>query len=600
MTDNTRLSIKAERKESMKNKKILLYLLIISGLLLIFSSIVGYYQGNEISFYGMVAGIILVVIPFVYTVLPISYDYLLKINNMKNRLSSNTFTDRYNDLQNLITALSQEKVIMLTGAYPQCGKSWLAKKLFDCINNPKDPEFKNINNKFIKKAYYLDMQNKNEEDIHYFFENHIITNKTLIIIDHIKEIDYIFSKQELYGFFLVYVTRSFIGTKGKPYCISEFAPEYIPDLQNNIRKNYTNIDTLDENEIKVLYNLTSGNIGKIHFLLERQEYVEWIKQLNHKEQTSYDEELSAVQLELFIGEYANARKLLDIFYNKYLNVLFKNNDLYYKYYLLKSDCEHLLNNYQNALDILMPLKKKELVIYNSDCTLEILEAHYYKHLWKCDKALEILKSIEANTISGMTDALGILVAKYFIDDLNVPNSNLDSLTVFMNTLEFCEKNTLPKSKKDLLKIERNKSIYLYYKGNHTKKEILEPINSVISKYTNENNRLLANAYFIRAEINRLFQNYKQTLLDYENSLERTNDNNIKIQVNVMKYYLKHIKKVTRLNFKGSLSKEEIIKLCKDKNNYGIKLIHRINSIELGDPQKDKIIECFDTRIMTIL
>lgn len=584
----------------MKNKRILLCLLIISGLSLILNSIVGYYQGVEKSVYSMISGIVLVIIPFIYTILPIIYDYLLKINNMKNRLSSNTYTDRYDDLQNLVTALLKEKVIMLTGSYPQCGKSWLAKKLFDCINNPKDSEFKNIHNKQIKKAYYLDMQNKNEEDIHKFFENHIITNKTLIIIDHILQIDYIFSKQELYDFFLVYVTKNIIETKGTRYSISEFDPKHIPDLQNNIKKNYINIDSLHENEIQVLYNLTNGNIGKIHFLLEHQEYVEWIKQLSKKEQTSYDKELSTIQLELFIGEYANARKELDIFSDKYSNVLLKNYDLYYKFYLIKSDCEHLLNNYQEALTFLMPLKKRELVIYNTNYSLEILEAHYYKHLWKCDEALKILKSIEANTISGMTDALGILVAKYFIDDLSVPNSNLDSLTVFMNTLEWCEKSTLLKSNKDLHKIERNKSIYLYYKGNYTKKEILEPINSVILKYTNENNRLLANAYFIRAEINRLFHNYKQTLLDYENCIERTDDNNIKIQVNVMKYYLKYIKKVTRLNFKGVLSKEKIITLCKDKNNYGMKLIRRINSIELDDPQKDQIIECFDTRIMTIL
>lgn len=584
----------------MKNKRILLCLLIISGLSLILNSIVGYYQGVEKSVYSMISGIVLVIIPFIYTILPILYDYLLKINNMKNRLSSNTYTDRYDDLQNLVTALLKEKVIMLTGSYPQCGKSWLAKKLFDCINNPKDSEFKNIHNKQIKKAYYLDMQNKNEEDIHKFFENHIITNKTLIIIDHILQIDYIFSKQELYDFFLVYVSKNIIETKGTRYSISEFDPKHIPDLQNNIKKNYINIDSLHENEIQVLYNLTNGNIGKIHFLLEHQEYVEWIKQLSKKEQTSYDKELSTIQLELFIGEYANARKELDIFSDKYSNVLLKNYDLYYKFYLIKSDCEHLLNNYQEALTFLMPLKKRELVIYNTNYSLEILEAHYYKHLWKCDEALKILKSIEANTISGMTDALGILVAKYFIDDLSVPNSNLDSLTVFMNTLEWCEKSTLLKSNKDLLKIERNKSIYLYYKGNYTKKEILEPINSVILKYTNENNRLLANAYFIRAEINRLFHNYKQTLLDYENCIERTDDNNIKIQVNVMKYYLKYIKKVTRLNFKGVLSKEKIITLCKDKNNYGMKLIRRINSIELDDPKKDQIIECFDTRIMTIL
>ena len=49
------------------------------------------------------------------------------------------------------------------------------------------------------------------------------------------------------------------------------------------------------------------------------------------------------------------------------------------------------------------------------------------------------------------------------------------------------------------KIMRNESIYLYYKNKYRKKEILEPINSVIKIYKDENNRLLANAYFIRAE-----------------------------------------------------------------------------------------------------
>ena len=582
----------------MKNTKILLYILIISGVLLILSHIVVNYK--EESSYSVILGVILIIIPFIYTVLPIIKEYLLKINNSKNRLSSNTFTDRCQDLQNLVAVLSQEKVIMLTGKSSQCGKSWLVKKLFDCINNPKDFEFKGINIKQIKKAYYLDMRDKNEEYIDTFFENNIITNKTLIIIDHISNIDCIFSKQELYGFFLIYVTKNIISTKGKNYCISEFDPQYIPDLQNNIKKNYTNIDTLNKNEIQVLYDLTSGNIGKIHFLLEHQEYVEWIKKINKKEPTSYDKELNTIQLELFIGEYANSKKLLDQFYNTYSNVLSKNNDLYFKYYLMRSDCEHLLNNYQNALDILLTLKKEELMIYNNNYSLEILEAHYYKHLWECDVALEILKAIENYTISGFTDSLGILVAKYFIDDLVVPYSKLDTLSVFLNTLEFCEKSKLPKTKKDLLKIERNKSIYLYYKGNYTKKEILAPIDSVILKYTSQNDRLLANAYFIRAEINRLFCNYKQALIDYENCIKRTEDNNIKIQVNIMKYYLKNIKKITRLKSKDSLSKEEIITLCKNKNNYGLKLIHRINSIELEDPQKDKIIECFDTRIMTIL
>lgn len=87
------------------------------------------------------------------------------------------------------------------------------------------------------------------------------------------------------------------------------------------------------------------------------------------------------------------------------------------------------------------------MIYNNNYSLEILEAHYYKHLWECNVALEILKAIENYTISGFTDSLGILVAKYFIDDLVVPYSKLDTLSVFLNTLEFCEKVNYPKLKR---------------------------------------------------------------------------------------------------------------------------------------------------------
>lgn len=109
----------------MKNTKILLYILIISGVLLILSHIVVNYK--EESSYSVILGVILIIIPFIYTVLPIIKEYLLKINNSKNRLSSNTFTDRCQDLQNLVAVLSQEKVIMLTGKSSQCGKSWLVK-----------------------------------------------------------------------------------------------------------------------------------------------------------------------------------------------------------------------------------------------------------------------------------------------------------------------------------------------------------------------------------------------------------------------------------------------------------------------------------------
>ena len=109
---------------------------------------------------------------------------------------------------------------------------------------------------------------------------------------------------------------------------------------------------------------------------------------------------------------------------------------------------------------------------------------------------------------------------------------------------------------------------------------------------------MANAYFIRAELNRLFKKYKSALSDYNNCISITDDNNIKIQVNIMKYYLAKIKKIPV--FKTDITKDQIYELCKNKNNYGLLLIRRINSIELNDPDKKQIINCFDHRIMTIL
>lgn len=586
-----------------KNKKfytLFWCLPIILGLLLIFMSIFSTYQSNNVL--KIVAGVLLMIIPYIYTVLPVVKEYYKDNNNLQNRLSQNTFTDRQNDLQNLLDLLNKNQIIQLTGNDSQCGKSWLAYKLIDYINHPKDAEFKQyrpLKRKF-KNVYYIDMKQKTDAEINSFFEDNIVTNKTLIIADHITKNDFFFSKQDIYGFSLLFITPSKIETKGTVYYISKFERDNVPALQENINRNYSNIEKLSRQEIEALYDLTFGNIGKIHFLLERQEYVVWIKQLANNLQTVYDNELNDIQFELFKGEYSLAKKALDDFGRRYKRELPNNNDLYFKFFIMKSDCEHLLNNYQNALDILMPLKKKELGCYNINNKVDILEAHYYKHLWQCDKALIILQAIQAFNICGLTDSLGILVAKYFVDDLTVPNTKLNSLAVFLKTFEMCKESSLKKSDRELSKIMRNESIYLYYKEKYTRKEILEPINSVIEKYQKENNRLLANAYFVRAEINRLFRKYKDTLLDYNRCLTQTEDNNIKIQVNIMKYYLATIKNVTIFKSDSHLAKEQISELCKNKNKYGTLLVRRINSIELEDPNKEQIIDSFEHRIMTIL
>lgn len=586
-------------KKIEKFNKVYVYLPMILGVLLLLTSIFSTYEKNILKIVG---GVLLIIIPYIYSVLPIVKERYIKNNNLINRLSENTFTDRENDLQNLLDLLSKHQTIQLTGNNHQCGKSWLAFKLIDYIKHPKDIEFKRYRplKKRFKNVYYIDMKQKTDAEMNSFFEDNIVTSKTLIIVDHLKKIDSIFSKQDLYGFSLIFITTRSIETKGAIYYISEFERRNVPALQENINRNYSNIEILSKQEIEVLYDLTFGNIGKIHFLLERQEYVVWIKQLAQNLQTVYDKELNNIQLELFKGNYSLAQNALDDFSCRYGIELHNNNDLYFKFFIMKSDCEHLLNNYQNALNILMALKKEELASYNIDNRVDILEAHYYKHLWKCDTALIKLQAIQSTNICGLTDSLGILVAKYFVDDLKVPKRKSSSLSVFFETFEKCKDSLYKKSDKDIYKIMRNESIYLYYKKEYKRKEILQPINTVIEKYQNENNRLLANAYFVRAEINRLLKRYKDTLLDYNRCLIQTEDNNIKIQVNIMKYYLAVIKKVNIFKSDSYLSKEQIFELCKNKNEYGTLLIRRINSIELEDPNKEQIINCFEHRIMTIL
>lgn len=587
-------------KEKQKINKLFVYIPIILGGLLIFTSVWDSYHKNNIV--GIICGIILIIIPYVYTVLPIVKERYKENNSLLNRMSENTFTDRKKDLQNLLDLLNDNQIVQLTGYDSQCGKSWLAFKLIDYVKHPKDAEFKEYcapKRKF-KDAYYIDMNKEEDKKINSLFEENIVTNKTLVIADHVKKIDYIFSKQKLYGFSLLFITSSKLQVNGGVYYISKFERENIPTLQENIKQNYNNIEILSKQEIDALYDLTFGNIGKIHFLLERQEYVVWIKQLALHLQTEYDKELNAIQIKLFKGEYSLAKtELIDFEYHHNIEIQ-NNNDLYFKYYLMRSDCEHLLNNYQNALDILTALRRKELQNYNIHDKMEILEAHYYKHLWQCDKALIILHSIRSTNICGLTDALGILVAKYFVDDMKVPNSKLDSLSEFFEVFEACKSSSLKKSDNDTFKIMRNESIYLFYKKQCTRDKILQPINSVIEKYQEQNNRLLCNAYFVRAEINRLFQEYQETLLDYNRCLANTEDENIKIQVNIMKYYLSNIKNLNIFKSDQHLSKDEIIDLCKNKNQYGMLLVRRLNSIELEDLNKDNIVDCIEHRIMTIL
>lgn len=58
---------------------------------------------------------------------------------------------------------------------------------------------------------------------------------------------------------------------------------------------------------------------------------------------------------------------------------------------------------------------------------------------ECDISLTILQKIQPFNIRGLTDSLGILVAKYFVDDMAVPNTDSDTLDVFIKHLKNVKK-----------------------------------------------------------------------------------------------------------------------------------------------------------------
>ena len=62
----------------------------------------------------------------------------------------------------------------------------------------------------------------------------------------------------------------------------------------------------------------------------------------------------------------------------------------------------------------------------------------------------------------MLNALGILAAKYFIDDLYVPNVDYDSLHEFNNYYKLAENSTLPHKDDDSIKLKRYSVIYDFY------------------------------------------------------------------------------------------------------------------------------------------
>lgn len=543
---------------------------------------------------------LVILIPAVYSLIPLIKDALLVVNKSKRRLTSEIFTDRENDLKHLLSILSsQDHRIEIKGKEESCGKTWLAMRLCDYINNPKDIPLCLPKNKMpYKRAFYLDLQNKDAEKLDNFFDSNIINPKDVIIFDHVEDIDKLIDMQECYHFQMVYVMKQPAEIDFSSHHISKFNVENMEILHNKIRNTYPNLDELTKKEFDILFELTNGNIGRISGVLGEQRSIKWLKNIANGSKTDYDTELDKIQIELFVGHYKSAEEKLKKFNSEYSDAMKDIMDLEYKYLLMRSDCEHLLNNYNEALNILSIIETQDYNKYNKNYEIELHKAHYCKHLWRCDESLSILRNIKAVSYSAIVDSLGILAAKYFINDLHVDFSDKNSIEVYKDYYICAESSELTHTQADSYKLKRHKSLYKYYTHSDPDlNDLISDANIIIAIYSAENNRLLANAYFIQGEIYRLFKEYNQAIVSYKNCLRVTHDNNIIIQVNLMVYYLKVIKKLN-LDF-NIINDETITKIC-ECNNYADKVYRRIKCIELDDPNANEIINCFDSRIMPIL
>ena len=566
--------------------------------LMIMATIIGY-SAYKNMWIGLIS-VFVVIIPSVYSLIPLIVEQRKLKSFRKNRLTESIFTDRKEDLEDIIRILNiKEHCIQITGEEAQCGKTWMAKRLCDYINNQKDPEFRNMK---LKCTYitddYLDMDNYTEKELDAYFKDNIVTNKTVLIFDHVDNFTVILGKQRQFHFQMIYILKNNVTQALTTHTMSAFSQKDIEELQHKIKKCYPGISNLTQNEVDTLFQLTDGNIGRITALLSDQRCVLLIKHITNKKATEYEQRLHKIQIHIRSRYYQDARQKLSKFESDYKSDFHNNVHLSYKYNLILSNCEHMLNQYQTALDTLSIIELKPYQQYNLDFEIELYKAHYNKHLWNCNEALEILENIKDRSFAALVDSLGILTAKYFVDDLFVPNSSDDSLEEFYKRFQKARNSSLKHNDYDDYKLKRYLPIFFIYKEKPVQEDqLINMIDEVIKIYESENNRLRANAYFVKAEIYRLYKKYENAVTEYKRCLDTTFDDNIKLQTNLMVYYLVKIKKI-ELDFE--LMPENALSELSKNNKYSRIVRHRIRNIELGDSNAVQIQEQIDSRIMPIL
>ena len=547
------------------------------------------------------------------------YKLISDENKIRKKLEIYAFTDRETELGAVCEILKQWAEEYLTK--PICilcdtnatGRTYFLLKIWHTVISKSDFN-KNLKSgkinyktwRKIKKIVYIDCLDNSEETKKLIDKINYRTHKKnhIYIFDNLNDniYDTVIKKFNLMKF--IYscdsTSKEIKDLNCEPVSLSRFQKNDVMLYHKKI--NNFGLNLKPENFNKIM-DFTQGNIKQISKIFDTRKNINAFLAL----ETSNDEFkkiLTDVEFKLLIGDYGDALVELDKNKEKFLNTYIK---YLFNYRLLRANCLHLLNRYEDAILELSILMNNFLQTenfedveidevyksFNKDHIVDIRLAHYEKHMGNFVNALHLLEKIK--TVQAKLDMLGIYAADYFLNE--------QSYSEFINTYEELQGKIKSMSEEQLNKFYRYSPVYFYLKEG---KIFHNDLDKCINYYEKTKDHLIANALFMKAELFRLNNSLKNATKLYQQCLEYAysfKDENLKLQVSLMINYLITTRKI-KFNQKENTPNLSIVQIkniaLKYKMDYNYNCACYFNSVNLSDTEWRSKTKKIDHRIFIIL
>lgn len=560
------------------------------------------------------------------------YKLIMEQSKIRKKLEVYAFTDRENELKQVCQhlknwAVGEEEVkpICILCSTNAAGKTYFMMKIWHTVITRYDfygvlglrPfSLKNLASWFkINAIVYIDCLDDSEttrkliDKINYKTQR----KKTIFLFDNmtVSFYDCVVKKYNLIRYIYSYnsamesVNNNFRQNKIE---LSRFERKDLIDyynklndfdkrLKNDADKHCT--EKLKPNDFDKILELTYGNIKQISKIFDPRQDINQV--LNIDESNDEDSKiLNEIELKLIIGDYDEALNALNENKDRFIDSFLKYQ---FRYRMLLAHCLHLLNKYSDAiieLSVLLiktdPLTINEVYdAFNKDHIIELRLAHYKKHMGDFDDALSILGSI--NSTQAKLDKLGIYAAEHFLT-----GRKLNSFLADYEDLEQLHKDNKLTNEQQI-KLFRYSPVYCFFKDGIVNGEKLQ---ICIDEYERTKDHLIANAYFMKAELCRFNKSYNEAKKLYLQCLDYAyafNDENLKLQVSMMLNYLTDSKKIKlTAKYRQNVLSYVQIKFSANKHemHYNYSCANLFNSVGLNDPDSIEKRKKIDSHIFVIL